>query len=295
VASDELAEARWTNALGGAYLLHGVFHAPFGPHVHTRYIVGVVDRGTVVISRGKRSWVAMQGDLIRLRPHEVHEDQGQGGLPWTWRLLYARPDAVWARGWRAQDLEEDGMEEDSVIRDSGGSARFSQLFDAMWRREAEPEAAAELADLVRQLFERRGGRWGRAGRDIGVHERIALVRRYLHAARPNAVSIPFLAGLAQLSPFHMIRKFHAATGLPPHAYYQQVRIAEAKEMLWQGRALSEIAFGLGFSDQSHFCREFKRTTQVTPGQYAAMVRASGIGWATRHAGGDARSAEWSPS
>lgn len=36
--------------------------------------------------------------------------------------------------------------------------------------------------------------------------------------------------------------------------------------------LAQIALGLGFADQAHFTRVFKRYTQVTPGQFRGSNR-----------------------
>jgi AraC family transcriptional regulator len=72
-----------------------------------------------------------------------------------------------------------------------------------------------------------------------------------------------------LSPFHFARLFKRATGFPPHEYQLQLRIARAREMLCSqpGKNIAEIACELGFSDESHFRRHFKRIVGTTPSQF----------------------------
>jgi AraC family transcriptional regulator len=52
------------------------------------------------------------------------------------------------------------------------------------------------------------------------------------------------------------------------------RVERAKQLLQGGGDLSlaEVAACAGFSDQSHFCHQFKRTVGVTPRQFRTRVR-----------------------
>jgi AraC-like DNA-binding protein len=55
--------------------------------------------------------------------------------------------------------------------------------------------------------------------------------------------------------------------MPPHEYQVQVRIMKAKTFLRLGRSISETASLVGFVDQSHFTRHFKRLVGITPGKF----------------------------
>ena len=79
------------------------------------------------------------------------------------------------------------------------------------------------------------------------------------------ISIEELAEMAGLSVHHFARAFKQTVGLPPHSYILQRRIEQAKQMLrTTKRPLSEIALSLGFSDQSHLARHFRRMTGLPP-------------------------------
>ena len=57
-------------------------------------------------------------------------------------------------------------------------------------------------------------------------------------------------------------------GGPPHALQLDLRVQAARAALARGAAGAELATELGFFDQSHFSRHFKRIVGVTPSQYA---------------------------
>ena len=60
--------------------------------------------------------------------------------------------------------------------------------------------------------------------------------------------------------------------MPPHAYQTQLRLAHAKHYLRLGHSVSETACRVGFFDQSHFLRAFKRSEGTTPGRYVRFSK-----------------------
>jgi len=78
-----------------------------------------------------------------------------------------------------------------------------------------------------------------------------------------------LARQAGVSRFHFARLFRVSTGDSPMAYLLKSRIERAKQMLLQDeRPVCEIAALLGFCDQSHLTRTFRRLTGLTPREFA---------------------------
>ena len=78
-----------------------------------------------------------------------------------------------------------------------------------------------------------------------------------------------MAAVAQLSPYHFARQFKAATGLAPHQFIIAHRVEQAKELLQRrgGQNVAVVAARVGFADQSHFTRHFKRLVGITPGRF----------------------------
>ena len=93
--------------------------------------------------------------------------------------------------------------------------------------------------------------------------------KHIHENYPGDVSLAAIAGAAHLSSYHLTRVFKKATGVSPHQYLLQVRVNGARSLLTAGagdRSLAEIAAAVGFSDQSHLTRHFKRMFGITPKQ-----------------------------
>ena len=72
-------------------------------------------------------------------------------------------------------------------------------------------------------------------------------------------------------PTHLVRAFRREVGIPPHRYLTGRRLDRARHLLLAGHRPSDVAVEVGFHDQAHLTRHFKRTLGVTPGAYAASA------------------------
>jgi len=96
---------------------------------------------------------------------------------------------------------------------------------------------------------------------------VARAKSHLHDNLAAPVTLDEVAAAAGLSRFRLVHAFVGAVGLPPHAYHVQIRIERARQLLRNGLSGAQVAVDLGFVDQAHFIRHFKRIMRVTPGEY----------------------------
>ncbi|MDM9379867.1 AraC family transcriptional regulator [Chlorogloeopsis sp. ULAP01] len=98
-----------------------------------------------------------------------------------------------------------------------------------------------------------------------TQEQVSRTIDYMHAHLDQDISLEVLAQSVNLSPSHLRRLFKQATGMAPHQYLINLRINRAKELLLSGGfSVNEVAAEVGFADQSHLHRHFKRIFGVTP-------------------------------
>ena len=129
-----------------------------------------------------------------------------------------------------------------------------------------------LVRLLAAWYARCGERGGAEPLVRQARPQVCRAKEYLHANAHRDVSLAQLAAVSGLSPYHFLRVFTAELGISPHRYLTQLRVWRAARLLAHGRPISETALTVGFADQSHLTRHFKKIIGVTPGQYAQQVR-----------------------
>jgi AraC-like DNA-binding protein len=91
------------------------------------------------------------------------------------------------------------------------------------------------------------------------------IRDYIESHLDQKISLDDLAAMAGLSPHHFARAFRQSVGMPPHGYLLRRRLERVEQMIHNSELpLSEIALAVGFSDQSHLARHFRRATGMSP-------------------------------
>lgn len=203
----------------------------------------------VVVERG----VAAVGGVSRKRFTRVLEGEGRvfGAKFWPggFRGLLRAP--AWSLTDRVVPLAQ-------VV----GRARADRYARAI---EAAPDDAARVAvatDFFRALLPP-------APADA------ALLRRLVEATA-NDRSVTTVEALRASAGMHLRelqRWFRDAVGVSPKWVIQRYRLHEALSALERGRAsVAQVAAELGYADQAHFARDFKRVVGVAPSLYSAQTR-----------------------
>ena len=135
----------------------------------------------------------------------------------------------------------DPLSGDRLYGESLITALFSAYFSA-WRKKSPSGAGSGLAS------------W-----------QLKRSTEYMQEHLAEDVSLADIAKVAKLSQSQFARAFRDSTGLPPYRYILRSRIRRAEQMLaTTDLPISEIATNVGFADQSHFTKAFRRFVGATP-------------------------------
>jgi AraC-like DNA-binding protein len=81
------------------------------------------------------------------------------------------------------------------------------------------------------------------------------------------------AATADISPFHFLRLFANVLGVTPHQYLVRSRLRHAARLLADDdRAVTDVAYDVGFGDLSNFVRTFHRAAGVSPQKFRETSR-----------------------
>ena len=97
---------------------------------------------------------------------------------------------------------------------------------------------------------------------------VKAVEEFVRDNLDQSIGLADLAAAAHLSEYHFARLFKATTGQTPHQFVITKRVERAKELIRERRlTLAEVAAAVGFADQSHLHRHFKKLVGVTPKRF----------------------------
>lgn len=96
---------------------------------------------------------------------------------------------------------------------------------------------------------------------------VARAKQFIEDNFREPISLDGLAALVGLTRFSLAKHFRKKMGVSPYRYVCEVRVRHAQRMMAQGCRPTEVASAVGFFDQSHLARHFKRTCGMTPSEY----------------------------
>jgi AraC-like DNA-binding protein len=243
---------------------------PYPRHWHEEFQLCAVTSGTGHLDSRGKSYFTPSDTLFLVPPGEVHSNRTPGEVGVSFQSIYIKASRLQAASREITGNDNQlpafgsGLLEDLRTRQS-----YLELHDALRNSLSRLRVESLLVSFLVELVARHSAVPAALPR-LGKESRAAKrVQEYLTDNYARTISLSELAQQNGLSPYHLHRMFSRATGMPPHAYQVQVRIARAKSLLLQNWRIADVASATGFADQSHFTRHFKRLMAVTPGEYIA--------------------------
>ena len=250
----------------------------FPRHSHDRFGVGVIVSGGHKSASGRGPVEARMNDVITVNPGEVHDGSPLDERGRAWHMLYFEPSML---AGAAAELSGAEVREVELAQPVVHDVLLKRLFERLFAVAVQPPSRDDLAreqallELIAHLLCSLGSRdttrhaSALASRSPGP---IARARARIDDDPAAPLTLADLAGEAGISRFQLLRAFAHETGLPPHAYRMQRRVALARQLIARGVSLADTAASAGFADQSHMTRAFVRLFGVTPANYAAAMR-----------------------
>lgn len=253
--------------------IYTIFSAEYGPEFsfdgesHNFWELVYVIDGKVGITADDRVYNFSAGDIIFHKPMEFHKIYSLENTKITVFVLTfsakgrytaelenktLKIDAHGRR--RIEELSELAAKafdiENSVpvgIKEERSAQRFFNLFENFLLGVAENNEISVAEDTNSKLF----------GDIIGImSENISA-----------NVSIEYIAERCFVSTAKLKKVFKRYTGMGVMAYFTEMKIKKAMELLKSGMSVGETAEQLSYSSQFYLSRVFKKVTGITPSEY----------------------------
>jgi len=257
----------WNPRIAG---IREVFHARFADHAypkhtHDVWTLLIVDDGAIRYELEGRAGAAEPPTVSILPPHVVHDGRAADGRGFTKRVLYIETNVI------GEALIGHAVD-DPVLRTPGLRSRVSALHDALACADDALEAETRLAFVAERVRSALGA-VDEGGPARPTHEVAEQLRAHLDDHVFEPITIAEAALTLGASATQLARSFSATFGIAPHAYVLGRRLEAARARILDGQPLAEVAAEVGFYDQAHLSRHFRRYIATTPGRFGATVSA----------------------
>jgi AraC-like DNA-binding protein len=243
----------------------------YDPHDHDDMLIGYTEQGVQRFQCHRSLHTSVPGRAILIEPGALHDGHAPDASGFTYAMLYL-PQAWVERAARRLDIAGLGGVEaafgHTLVDDRNLVDAIRQAFMAIYGDEGRLARDQTLDRLLTQL----AGHLREAPitGELAASPAVARVRDLLHEQMDGNLGLDELADLAGIDRFRLTRLFQRAFGTSPHAYLVRLRLRAARRLLAIGRTPAQVAAEVGFADQSHLGRWFRRAYRMTPAAYRRM-------------------------
>jgi AraC-like DNA-binding protein len=230
----------------------------YPPHTHDTWAVIIIDGGEIRYDLARHHRGADRGTVTVLPPHVTHDGRAATDVGFRKRVVYLDTTLVPATliG-RSVDRSE--------ITDPKLRHAIAGLHDSLRAGEERLDAEARVAQVVAGLRSHLGDLTDAPAPDSRLAHQL---RDFLTAHADGPVTLADASQELQRSVGHLTRDFTATFAISPHAYVIGRRIDRARRLLLAGQSAADVAIEVGFFDQAHLTRHFRKHTSTPPGRFA---------------------------
>lgn len=228
-------------------------------HWHEFYELLYLFDGRSLQTVNEKQFFMESGEVLLIAPGDLHATVSASGACFIGVVQFALPEKLPGR----------------LMTPPPGDREMARIFTAVNREVTlrNPGYRMIVQGLVRQalgLLER-DGKMLSAERDARAEEALRIVG-YIRAHLNDSPTLAATAAFAGYSPAYFSKYFKRLMGLSFKTYTDRERIWAAKDMLLEGKTVTETAALLQYDSPSSFCRAFRRIAGYSPSALSEMAK-----------------------
>jgi YesN/AraC family two-component response regulator len=274
---------KYTNPSGAFYLSQRRVSGPAsmgGHHFHTNYEIFYLVEGERLYFIKDRTYQVNKGDLIFIKPYDLHTTQDTERLDHERILIKFNKDFIINPSTPELEAFDLLFEEHNHIHFSPlAQITIDSIYDKMLQEIRNQNIDAEncLHSLFLQLLIY-------SAREVKqnpnteykplnqTHGKVLEIVSHINQNYHQKLTLGAIAALFHYSPYHLSRIFKEITGFTFTDYLNNLRVTKAQKLLEEpSLSIIAIAHLVGYENQSHFGRIFKGVTQISPLQYRKQL------------------------
>lgn len=233
-------------------------------HVHDTFSIGINLKGKSIYTNTNKKYEFDAGMLAVVNKNEIHSCNPINDTPNLYYMMYL--DEKWCFDIQksiSSDIKEFVPFPKKILYDEDLYDGFKTLCEKLFDNIEFFEKENELISFFSKLFEDNLEKTATKIEDSNFENIIS----FLNENYKENISLADLSSRFELNQFYIIRLFKLKMNMTPHSYLLNLKINRAKELLKKGYSIVDTSLECGFSDQSHFHRNFLKIVATTPKSY----------------------------
>lgn len=250
----------------------------FNYHYHDFHKILILISGDITYCIEGRSYDLKPNDIVLVNAGEVHKPVLSSGADYERIIIYLSPDFL-------NEYQEDNndlglcfrrayFEQSHVLRlHSSRSGRLGSSISELDRSLTDRDYANKLYQKV--LFLEFMIRLNRAAlhntltfiEESTPNEKIRSILSYLNEHLTEDISIDTLSSCFFISRYYLMHTFKEQTGYTIGSYVSAKRLMLAKDLIAEGKPITEVCYACGFKNYTTFSRAYKKSFGESPREF----------------------------
>lgn len=236
----------------------------YSKHSHDSFVISFFTKGEIEVEFHNQSKQSVSvGEIITFNPYQVHQTKSKTKKTFDYYSLYV--DEQWCKDIQARlFIKKDSfLSCENILKDKSLYDELNLLLENVLKDKFDYEKFEELLTI---LFERY------TILELEKNEEHFLceeVKKFISKNLNEQITLEDISKAVGYNESYITRVFKNYSGLTPYAYLVNKRVQEAKNIIAKDKkiSLAQLSSEVGFYDQSHFSKAFKRTFATTPNKY----------------------------
>lgn len=246
----------------------------YSKHSHNSFSITVFRVGEVEVEfHTKEEELVSFNQIIIFNPNQVHQTKSE--IKKTKDYFTLHVDSKWCKDIQTKifGLQKEFVSVQNIIDDKLLAQELIDVFHNTLLNDNLNNK--NLEKLIFSILEKYTI-FNKEEKQTQEHLLCKKVEEYILNNIKKQISIEDISKSVAYNESYVTRVFKKKYGLTPHAFLINKRVQKAKEKLLNSNivSLSELSNDIGFYDQSHFSKVFKRAFATTPNKYRSKKKES---------------------
>ena len=233
----------------------------FTKHYHDTYTIGLTYKGVLKSFNSFETYDSYEYSIRVNNPGEVHSGKSK---EWSHANFYPTVDLLSNLYEQIFYEKKTPFFQRHIVENKLLFLKLHNFFTAYFSKEDEMFVESLLIEALSELILSNTIYTKEYNKIFEDRKLIKNTYELINDSLDTNFTLDVLASNVNLSKYHFLRLFKKEFGLTPHAFIINQRLNKANRLIQKGVSISQASVEVGFNDQSHYTRNFKKFFGYTP-------------------------------